>query len=249
MRTSKQWTRKAVGNLQACLDCTDWDVFRTDTKNLDEYKEAVTSYISFCEDSCVPSHTRVRYNNDKPWFTARLRQLRLEKDAAFKCGDKIRFKESKHKFSKAAREAEQLYSEKLQQQFSANDSTSVWKGLRQITNCKPKAPHSDYDQRLANNLNEFYCRFERQWDSPDTIHLDTSPQLELEHQLISFTTAGAEGSSQLHTLTPPSTSMNVSHHPGKRCKQSLQETESSEISQTWLCFSIHLVLTSCLQWL
>ncbi len=192
-----------MGNLQACSDCTDWDVFRTDTNNLDEYTEAVTSYISFCEDSCVPSRTRVSYNNDKPWFTARLRQLRLEKDAAFKCGDKIRFKESKHKFSKAAREAEQLYSEKLQLQFSANDSTSVWKGLRQITNCKPKAPHSDYDQRLANNLNEFYCRFERQWDSPDTIHLDTSPQLELEHQLISFTTAGAEGSSQLHTLMPP----------------------------------------------
>ncbi|XP_071389794.1 uncharacterized protein [Centroberyx affinis] len=37
---------------------------------------------------------------------------------------------------------------------------------------KPKAPHSANDLRLANNLNEFYCRFERQWDSPDT-----SPQL------------------------------------------------------------------------
>ena len=55
VRTSKQWTSEAVEDLQACLDCTDWEVFRTASNSLDEYTEAVTSYISFCEDSCVPS--------------------------------------------------------------------------------------------------------------------------------------------------------------------------------------------------
>ncbi len=34
------------------------------------------------------------------------------------------------------------YSEKLQQLFAANDATSVWKGLRQITNCKPEGPYT-----------------------------------------------------------------------------------------------------------
>ncbi len=72
VRTSKQWTSEAMEDLQACLDCTDWDVFRTSTNSLDEFTEAVTSYISFCEYSCVPSHTRVSYNNDKPCFTAEL---------------------------------------------------------------------------------------------------------------------------------------------------------------------------------
>ena len=52
------------------------------------------------------------------------------------------------------REAKRQYSEKLQQQFSANDSGSVWKGLRQITNYKPKPPHSINDLHLANELNE-----------------------------------------------------------------------------------------------
>ncbi|XP_058470194.1 uncharacterized protein LOC131444080 [Solea solea] len=121
VRTSKKWTSEAVEDLQACLDSTDWDVFRTATNSLDEYTEAVTSYISFCEDCCVPSCTRVSYNNDKPWFTAKLRRLWLDKEEAFRSGDKDRFKEAKYKFSKAVKEAKRLYSEKLQHQFSAND--------------------------------------------------------------------------------------------------------------------------------
>jgi len=135
VRTSKQWSSDAIEDLRACLDCTNWEVF-----SLDEFTEAVTSYISFCEDCCIPSRTRVSYNNDKPWFTAKLSQLRRQKEEAFKSGDRDRFKESKHRFSKAVREAKRLYSEKLKLQFSANDSASVWKGLRQITNYKPKPP-------------------------------------------------------------------------------------------------------------
>ncbi len=36
---------------------------------------SVTSYISFCEDMCIPTRTHLTYNNDKSWFTAKLRQL------------------------------------------------------------------------------------------------------------------------------------------------------------------------------
>ena len=212
VRTSRKWTSEAVEVLQACLDSTDWDVFRTATNSLDEYTEAVTSYISFCEDCCVPSCTRVSYNNDKPWFTAKLRRLRMDKEEAFRSGDKDRFKEAKYKLSKAVKEAKRLYSEKLQHQFSANDSASVWKGLRQITNYKPKAPHSINDQRLANDLNEFYCRFERQRDSPATIPHESSQQLQL--QCITSTSpssAGAWAPPPMPTLkvppTPPPTSV------------------------------------------
>ena len=109
-------------------------------------------------------------------LTAKLKRLRLEKEEAFRSGDRDRFIESKYRFSKEVREAKCLYSEKLQHQFSANDSASVWKGFRQITNCKPRAPHSTNDPCLANDLNEFYCHLERQWDSPDTIPCDTTLQ-------------------------------------------------------------------------
>ncbi|KAK3559360.1 hypothetical protein QTP86_012769 [Hemibagrus guttatus] len=59
VRTSKKWTSEAVGELQGCLDCTDWDVFRSTTNSLDEYTDTVSSYIYFCEDSIIPTCTRL----------------------------------------------------------------------------------------------------------------------------------------------------------------------------------------------
>lgn len=103
---------------------------------------------SFCEDiRSIPSCTRVSYNNDKLWFTAKLRQLRLRKEEVFRSWDRDRCQEAKYRFSKAVRDAKRLYSEKLQEQFSANDSASVWKGLN---NCKPKAPPLRLTLCLAN---------------------------------------------------------------------------------------------------
>ena len=101
VRMSKLWNSEAVGNLQACLDCTDWDAFRTATNSLDEYTEDVTSYINFCEDCWIPSRSRVSYNSYK----------RLQKEDSFRSGDRDRVKKSKYSFSKAVREAKQQYSE------------------------------------------------------------------------------------------------------------------------------------------
>ncbi len=67
VRMSKKWNSEAMEDLCTCLDCTDWYFFRTATKSLDEDTEVVTSYIS--EDCCIPSVTKVSYNNDKPWFS------------------------------------------------------------------------------------------------------------------------------------------------------------------------------------
>ncbi|KAK3543506.1 hypothetical protein QTP70_023226, partial [Hemibagrus guttatus] len=172
---------------QGCLDCTDWDVFRSTTNSLDEYTDTVSSYIYFCEDSIIPTCTRVSYNNDKPWFTAKLRRLRSEKEAAFRSGDRGKYKEAKYRFSEEVRKAKTEHGERMQQQFQTNDSASVWKGLKAITNYKPRAPHSVNDLRLANSLNEYYCRFERQWNSPD-------PPQSSPHQL---------SPTQLHTSATP----------------------------------------------
>ena len=94
----------------------------------------------------------------KPWFKAKLRKLWSEKERAFRRGERDKFTESKYKFSKAIRDAKRQYSEKLQNQFSAINSATVWRGLRQIMNFRPTAPHSTNDLRLANQLNEFCCR-------------------------------------------------------------------------------------------
>ncbi|TWW75377.1 putative RNA-directed DNA polymerase from transposon BS [Takifugu flavidus] len=168
VRTTKRWTSEAVEELRTCLDTTDWDMFKGATHDLDEYTDTVTSYIHFCEERILPTRTRVSYSNDKPWFTPRLRQIRKEKEAALKSGDRDCYREAKYRFSKELRRAKSVYSEKLQQQFTANDSASVWRGLRQITDYRPQASKGQDDKALCQSLSLHYARFDTSSAMPNT---------------------------------------------------------------------------------
>ncbi|XP_051928360.1 uncharacterized protein LOC127604961 [Hippocampus zosterae] len=164
VKTVKKWTDEAKLALQECLDCTDWGVFETSTGTLDEYTDTVTSYISFCEDMCVPTKSFCSFNNNKPWFTPKLRQLRKEKEAAFRSGDRALYKHARNQLTKEINIAKRSYAERLKNQFSANDSASVWNGLKAITNYRMPSPQTVNNKGLANELNMFFCRFEK--DTP-----------------------------------------------------------------------------------
>uniref|UniRef100_A0A9J8BEH4 Reverse transcriptase domain-containing protein n=1 Tax=Cyprinus carpio carpio TaxID=630221 RepID=A0A9J8BEH4_CYPCA len=161
VRTVKRWTNEAEQDLQSCFDLTDWSVFEAAATDLDELTETVTSYISFCEDMCIPTRTKLIYNNDKPWFTAKLSQLRQAKEDAYRKGDNVLYKQAKYTLEKEIKVAKRNYSDKIRTQFTSNDSASVWKSLKEITNYKTPPPSTVENQRLADDLNEFYCRFER----------------------------------------------------------------------------------------
>ncbi len=60
--------------------------------------------------------------------------------------------------NKEIRVAKRNYVKKLEYQLSS--TASVWKGLKDITNYKTPSPSTEVNQRLAEDLNEFYCRFE-----------------------------------------------------------------------------------------
>ncbi len=122
LKTDKRCTNEAEQDLNACLDLTDWSVFEAAAKVLDTLTETVTSYISLCEDMCIPTRTRLTYNNDKPWFTAKLRQLRQAKEDAYRKGDKVLNKQAKYTLEKEIREAKRNYSGKLRHTFSSSDS-------------------------------------------------------------------------------------------------------------------------------
>ncbi|MCJ8747486.1 hypothetical protein PDJAM_G00154020 [Pangasius djambal] len=177
VKTVKRWTTEAEWDLQACFDCTDWSVFEAAATDLDELTDTVMSYISFCEDLCVPTGTYLTFNNDKPWFSAKLKQLRQAKEDAYRSGDKALYKQAKYTLNREIRVAKQNYSEKLKKQLSSNDSTSVWKGLKAITSYKTPFPSTEANRHLAEDLNEFYCRFEKPRLTPRTRsdHLTTQP--------------------------------------------------------------------------
>ncbi len=52
-------------------------------------------------------------------------------------------------------------------------AASAWKGLKAITNYKTPSPSTEANQQLADDLNEFYCRFEPPPTHSD--HLLTQP--------------------------------------------------------------------------
>ncbi len=89
-------------------------------------------------------------------------------------GDKVLYKQAKYTLEKEIRVATWNYSDKLRIQFSSSDSASVWKGLKEITNYKTPSPSTVENQQQADNLNEFYCRFEK---TPHTRSEHLSTQL------------------------------------------------------------------------
>ncbi len=61
-------------------------------------------------------------------------------------------------------------------QFSYSDSASVSKGMKDITSYRTPSPSTLENKQLANNLNEFYCRFEKSPFTP-LPHLHCVPGL------------------------------------------------------------------------
>ncbi len=129
LRTVKRWANETERVLQACFDLTDCSVFEAAANDLDDLTKTVTSYISFCEDMCIPNRTSLTYNNGKPWFTAKLRQLCEAKVDAYRKGDKVLYKQAKYTLEKETRVAKGNYSGKLRNNFSSIDSASVFSSI------------------------------------------------------------------------------------------------------------------------
>ncbi|KAK3551831.1 hypothetical protein QTP70_028999 [Hemibagrus guttatus] len=92
--------------------------------------------------------------------SAKLRHLHQAKEDAFRNGDRVLYNQARNTLNKEIRVAKRSYAKKLENQFSSNDPASVWKGLKDITNYKTPSPSTEANQQLAEDLNEFYCRFE-----------------------------------------------------------------------------------------
>ncbi len=52
---------------------------------------------------CLPTRIHLTHNNDKPWFTAKLRQLHQAKEDAYRKGDIVFYKQAKYSLEKEIR--------------------------------------------------------------------------------------------------------------------------------------------------
>ncbi len=153
---------EAEQDLKACFDLTDWSVFEAAANDLDELTETVTSYISFCEDMCILTRTHLTYNNDKPGFEpwqnsdSSVRPKKMPTERGIKsCINRP------NTHWKRRSEWQRGILIKLMNKLSSSVSASVWKGMKEITSFKTPSPRTVENQQLADELNEFYCRFEK----------------------------------------------------------------------------------------
>ena len=162
----KKWTENSSQCLQSCFDDTDWEMFQTACPSLDDYTDTITSYVRFCYDTCVPSKTVNFKRKDKPWFTTEVKMKIKAKNEAFKSGNHQSFAKAKYELKRTIHKAKTAYGAKLEEQFSSNDTRSVWQGLQEATNYKVKPNSNINDPNLPDKLNEFYCRFDHANNCP-----------------------------------------------------------------------------------
>lgn len=93
------------------------------------------------------------HSNDLPLFTGELRALHSAKEEDHRSKTRDLNREAKKKLNAGINAAKLQYKVRLEKQFSSNDCSSVWKGLKQIINNKPKAPPTTDDTSLPNIVN------------------------------------------------------------------------------------------------
>ena len=165
--TVKKWSPESPEALRGCFECTDWSVFEHACTDLDEYTDIVTAYVSFCVKSCIPTRTVCVYANDKPWFTKEVKNSWLR---TLPSG--VAMTRSSGGLSTAIARAKAEYKDKLEDQFSSNNTHAVWQDPQTITQYKAKSATISSDPTLPDQLNEFYARFDRQYSAAaETLHL------------------------------------------------------------------------------
>ena len=78
---------EAMDALNACFDCTDWNVFFDAESSPDEAVDRVTSYINFCIDVMAPAMDVKMYPNKKPWISQDIATLLIQRKQASMEGD------------------------------------------------------------------------------------------------------------------------------------------------------------------
>ncbi len=171
----------------------------------------------------IPTRTRLTYSNDKPRFTANLRQPCQAKEDAYRKGDIVLYKQAKYTLEKEIRVAKRNYSDKLRNlPVILLQCGKVWKTER-ITRHHPPALWR------INNWQMILITFTVDLEKLPTPALNTSTQ----------------------QLTPPATPY-LPHQHWKQvkmtCARSSERTkEGKHQNQTPVCHQPALkpALTSC----
>ena len=162
-KTVRVYNKDAIETLNACYDSTNWEVFLESSESLDEATEVISDYVNFCVDLVVPSKEVKIYPNSKPWESKELKDLIHERQSALKEDRDDEVKEVQKKIDSCIKKGKKKYKEKLETNLNKGKSKESWENMATITGYKKKGSEirTNDDQKFANDLNEFYTRFDK----------------------------------------------------------------------------------------
>ena len=156
------WDENNTEKLQACFECTNWDVFTDSCTDLNELNDTIKDYILFCEEMCIEKKTRTFYSNSKPWISKDLKEELRVKQRAFQSGEKEALVKSVKKVKTIVLKSKKIYKEKLEQNIKDNPR-AAWDSLKLMSGYKRADVKLDLNERgkdYVDNLNKFYARFD-----------------------------------------------------------------------------------------
>lgn len=115
-----------------CFDCTDWDCFYDAGEDIHELCDAVSSYITFCVDSIVPSKKVVIFPNNKPWVSKDLKSVINKKKMIYCTGNQMERKEVSREVRGEIRKAKLKYKDKIEARYSSGDLRAAWQGIKNM---------------------------------------------------------------------------------------------------------------------
>ncbi|XP_033095678.1 uncharacterized protein LOC117100192 isoform X2 [Anneissia japonica] len=125
----RKWSPEAEEALVREFGTTDWNIF-TDKEDLNGITNAVSAYINFCIEKCVPVKTVKIYPNNKSWITKAVKLLLCEKRQAFKLGDTNRMKRLTSEIKSEIKKQKNIFKKKVEQNFKSNNMEKVWQGMK-----------------------------------------------------------------------------------------------------------------------
>ena len=151
----------SIDKLNACFECTDWDMFIEDAAgNVNTLTEVTTSYIHFCTESILTTKSVKIFPNNKPWITPDLRKAILRKHQSYGTEHYTKAQKDLDVMIKAAK---LRYKQKVEGLFKENNTKAAWKGLKELTGqskCNNKEIDIIRELGSADRLNSFYGRFD-----------------------------------------------------------------------------------------
>ena len=157
-RTFRKWTPGADEALRDCFESTDWNVLQNG--DLEEATHCMTDYLNFCMDVVVPTRTVRCFPNNKPWITSNVKALLNRKKMAFKEGNQAELRQVQGELKVRLKEAKEDYRKKVEQKLQENNMKEVWDGMKTITGLRKSSSSVEGDLDRANQLNQFYNRFD-----------------------------------------------------------------------------------------